>query len=261
MLALDANSGAVERTRGHHVSLRSRLAARHRIESVIDWIFPPDELTRLANRYGSSKGNRAFGRHYYTRIYHQLFAHLRHSSITLLEIGLQHYSDHHPRGAATPSIYMWRDYFTRARLVGFDIDDFSGVSIPNCHMVRGDMGSRQDLSQLASLGPFNIVIDDASHASAHQQIALAHLFPHVVPGGFYIVEDLHWQPVLLKRGDVPQTRTLLREKCFESPVITCAEAQYLAANVASVQLFDTCDIYTLDKSDALGLLTKIRSPS
>jgi hypothetical protein len=241
------------------VSLRSRLAIRRRvirpIENVIDWAFPPDELTRLANKYGSDKGNRVFGRHYYTRIYHHFFAHLRHQPITLLEIGLRHIFEH--REATTPSLRTWRDYFSSARLIGFDIADFSSVSLSNCRILQGDMSSRQDLSQLFALGPFDIVIDDASHASAHQQIALACLFPHVKPGGFYFIEDLNWQPSALERADVPQTRTLLRQKCFESPVITAAEAQFLGANLGSIQLFNTRDIYNLNKSDALGLLTKI----
>jgi hypothetical protein len=240
------------------VSLRSRLALRSRAESLFDWVFggvfPADELTRLANRYGSDKGNRAFGRHYYTRVYHQLFAHLRNQPITLLEIGLQHPSD--KRDAASPSLGMWRDYFPCARLIGFDIDDFSSVSLSNCRILQGDMSSRQDLSQLFTLGPFDIVIDDASHASAHQQIALACLFPHVTPGGLYFIEDLNWQPQELERADMPKTRTLLRQKCFKSPVITSAEAQFLAANVESIRLFDTRDIYNLDKRDALGLLTR-----
>jgi hypothetical protein len=218
--------------------------------------FPADELTQLANKYGTNKGNQAFNRHYYTRIYHQLFAHLRHQPITLLEIGLQRPDD--KRDAASPSLRMWRDYFPYARLIGFDINSFSSVSLSNCRILQGDMSSRRDLSQLFALGPFDIVIDDASHASAHQQIALACLFPHVTPGGFYFIEDLHWQPSTLERADVPQTRTLLRRKCFESPVITAAEAQFLAANVDSVQLFDTCDADNLDKSDALGFLTKGR---
>jgi hypothetical protein len=155
---------------------------------------------------------------------------------------------------------MWRDYFPYARLIGFDIDDFGSVSLSNCRILQGDMSSREDLSQLFALGPFDIVIDDASHASAHQQIALACLFPHVTPGGLFFIEDLNWQPQELERADVPQTRTLLRRKCFESPVITGAEAQFLAANIESVQLFDTRDKFNLDKRDALGLLTKVRAP-
>ena len=91
----------------------------------------------------------------------------------------------------------------------------------------------------------------------HQQIALACLFPHVVPGGFYFIEDLHAQPEKkLERADVPQTRILLRQKCFASPVITTAEAQFLTANVGSIRLFDTRDIHNSDKRDALGLLTR-----
>jgi hypothetical protein len=151
---------------------------------------------------------------------------------------------------------MWRDYFPSARLIGFDINDFSNVSLPNCHVLQGDMSSRHDLSQLFTLGPFDIVIDDASHASAHQQIALACLFPHVTPGGLYFIEDLNWQPEKLEHADVPKTRTLLRQKCFNSPLITGPEAQFLAANVELIRLFDARDIYNLDKRDALGLLTR-----
>ena len=242
------------------VSLRSRLVAiRRPIEGAIDWAFPADELTQLANKYASDKGNRAFGRHYYTRIYHQLFTHLRHRPITLLEIGLLHPGD--TRHATSPSLRMWRDYFPNARLIGFDINDFSSVSLPNCRILQGDMSSREDLSQLFTLGPFDIVIDDASHASPHQQIALACLFPHVRPGGLYFIEDLNRQPFEMERADVPQTRTLLRRKCFESPVITSAEAQLLAANVKSIQLFDSRDVYNLDKRDALALLTKVVLPT
>jgi hypothetical protein len=237
------------------MSLRSRLGIRRRIESVIDWTFPADELTRLANEYGSDKGNRVFGRHYYTRIYHRILAHLRHRSISLLEIGLRHPAEH--RVSMAPSLRMWRRYFPAARLIGFDIDDFSGLSLPNCRILQGDMSSRKDLSQLLALGPFDIVIDDGSHASAHQQIALAFLFPQVKPGGFYFIEDLNWQPQALERADVPQTRVLLRRKCFDSPVITHEEAQFLTGNVQSVQLFNTRDAYNRDKRDALGLLTKI----
>jgi len=243
------------------MSLRSRLTIRSRVAGVrrqvgrvIDWVVPPDELTRLANRYGSDKGNRDFARHYYTRVYHQIFTPLRDRPITLLEIGLRYPAEH--RDAVAPSLSMWRDYFPYAQLIGFDIADFSNISLSNCCILQGDMSSREDLSQLFALGPFDIVIDDGSHASTHQQIALACLFPHVAPGGFYFIEDLNWQPLALERPDVPQTRTLLRRKCFESPVITSAEAQFLAANVESIQLFDTCDIYNLDKCDALGLLHK-----
>jgi hypothetical protein len=238
------------------VSLRSRIAipVRRLLEGAIDWAFPADELTQLANRYCSDKGNRASARHYYTRIYHELFAHLRDQQITLLEIGLRRLDYR----AGTPSLSMWRDYFPHARLIGFDIADFTSVSLSNCHILQGDMSSRDDLSHLFAYGPFDIVIDDGSHASPHQQISLACLFPYVTPGGLYFIEDLNWQPLEMERVDVPQTRDLLRRKCFESPVITSAEAKFITANVESIQLFDTREIYNLDVRDALGVLRKAR---
>jgi hypothetical protein len=113
-----------------------------------------------------------------------------------------------------PSADRRRGQSTPSRL-RFDIADFSNVSLSNCRILQGDMSSREDLSRLLTLGPFDIVIDDGSHASPHQQIALACLFPHVAPSGFYFIEDLNSQPLALERADVPQTRTLLRRKCFE----------------------------------------------
>ena len=95
--------------------------------------------------------------------------------------------------AKVPSLRVWRDYFPRAKLFGFDIDEFATVKIPNCTIVRGDSSSGEDVRGLGDLGPFDIVIEDASHASHHQQITLAALFPFMKSGGLFRIEDLHWQ--------------------------------------------------------------------
>jgi len=245
------------------VSLRSRLSIRCRIESairpienVIDWAFPPDDLTQIANKYRSDKGNRFSSRHYYSRVYDQFLYTLRQRPITLLEIGLQWRRGSEDRDI--PSLRMWRDYFPYAQLIGFDIEDFSNISLPNCRILQGNMSSREDLSQLVTFGPFDVVIDDGSHASAHQQIALAYLFPHVAPGGVYFIEDLNWQSPALESAGLPQTRIMLRRKVFESPVINATEAKFLTDNVESVQLFDTRGRgpFNRDKRDALGVLKK-----
>lgn len=144
---------------------RLRFALRRRSNSIIDWALPSDELTRLANKYGSDKGNRVFGRHYYTRIYQKFLSNLRHAPIKLLELGLRHPMEE--SYSAVASLRMWRDYFPKARLIGFDIDNFSDACLSNCCILQGDMSSRMDLSQLFTLGPFDIIIDDASHVSEH----------------------------------------------------------------------------------------------
>ena len=57
--------------------------------------------------------------------------------------------------------------------------------------MQGDQGDAQFLNSMArELGPFDIIIDDGSHMSHHIIASLNALFPHVRPGGMYVVEDL-----------------------------------------------------------------------
>jgi hypothetical protein len=221
---------------------------------MIDQLWPPDILTQLANKYGSDKGSRALGAHCYAGIYHRFFHSMRYDPISLLEIGLQHTLDH--RSGVVPSLQMWREYFSCARLVGFDIRCFADVMLPKCCILQGDMSSRDDLHKLAPYGPFDIIIDDASHISCDQQIALAALFRLIKPGGIYVIEDLHWQPPNTEMPSVPKTRTLLRQGQFTSAVITSEEASFLAANVCRIELFDSRDRYNSDRSDAIAFIFK-----
>jgi hypothetical protein len=73
---------------------------------------------------------------------------------------------------------MWREYFPRARLFGFDINDFSMVALPNCTIFRGDMGSREDLRRMARsvATPFDIIVEDGSHAPITSRLLSRHCF-------------------------------------------------------------------------------------
>jgi hypothetical protein len=223
-----------------------------------------DSLTKLANRYGSDKGDKVHGCHCYAEIYDRLLGGKRMSTITMLEIGLLHPLDRAGPATRAPSLQMWRTYFPRARLLGFDIKDFSGVVMQNCTIFRGDMGSREDLQIMAkTVGtPFDIIIEDGSHASIHQQISFATLFPYVAQGGLYIIEDLHWSPSEMETEGIPKTRTLLRNfrltRSFpKSPAITMGENTYLNEHIAAVELFDSKDKRNRqDNRDALGVITK-----
>ena len=107
---------------------------------------------------------------------------------------------------------MWLDYFSEANVVGFDITDFSHMSHPRFCFVQGDCGSELDLLRLAgTAAAFDVVIDDASHASFHQQLAFKVLFPKLTPGGIYIIEDLHWQSPFFEDQlpSVPKTVSFL----------------------------------------------------
>ena len=231
------------------------------------------ELTQLADRFGSDKGTR-LSAHLYTRVYEKFFNDLRHRPICLLEIGLfrsdidgrrtvdavEGKSD--ARAFQAPSLKMWSEYFPNAKIFGFDIDDFSDVKLDRCTIIQGDMSSRSDLDKLArTVGqPLDIIIEDASHASHHQQIALGALFPHVRPGGLYFIEDLHWQHPLLEKKEAPKTRELLRrlqiQGTFESPYLSEEDRSYICQQTASVSLFDSFSGDIEDTTDAIAVLSK-----
>jgi hypothetical protein len=221
-----------------------------------------DALTILANRYGSDKGDKAHGRHCYAEVYDRFFRSKKLKPIAFLEIGLLHPFDTDGAATRAPSLQMWREYFPHARLFGFDINDFSMVALPNCTIFRGDMGSREDLGGMARsvATPFDIIVEDGSHASHHQQIALATLFPFVAAGGLYIIEDLHWQPAAIEKIAIPKTRSLCRDfkssGTIRSPVITGGESAYLAESIESIELFDSMDRFNVDNKDGLAVITK-----
>lgn len=137
-------------------------------------------LDEFALKYGTDKGSTD---HNYCPHYEQYLERWRYEPITLLELGIW-------KGA---SLYMWRAYFHAATIIGLD-----RVVRPSNEMGRADIVTfhaeqtdEQAIVQLASLyGPFNVVIDDASHVSSKTIASFKLLWPHLAPGGVYVIEDL-----------------------------------------------------------------------
>lgn len=91
-------------------------------------------------------------------------------------------------------------------------------------------GQQEDIEFLKTIDTqFDVIIDDGSHRSDHQQITLEHLFNHNLKlGGLYVVEDLHccldsywWgelkhfeQTLLFRLLNLPQTETVNIENIF-----------------------------------------------
>lgn len=181
-------------------------------------------LTQLANEYGSDKGSIGVRCHKYTYLYDLLFFDRRMDQLNLLEMGLARGGPEvggpADRNVISPSIQMWLNYFPRAKIFGFDVSDFSHMKNARFHFERGSSAVEEDLQRVAGAAPyFDIIIDDASHASYHQQLAFRVLFPHLGPGGLYIIEDLHWQPAAYEKSlpNVPRTGEFM-ESFFERAV-------------------------------------------
>ncbi len=140
----------------------------------------PVNLTDLADRYGSDKGST---KHRYTELYHMLFHPFRDQPINFLEMGLLIGGPEHGESADRetkdlPSIRMWLEFFTKAHITGLDVSDFSWFSQERFSFVRCDMDDRANIAEAREkMDMLDIVIDDASHASHHQQNAFLELFP------------------------------------------------------------------------------------
>lgn len=165
-------------------------------------------LAELAERHGSDKGP---SKHRYTELYELLFGNLRDRALTFLEMGLQLGGPEHgfAEDRATtgvPSIEMWLAYFPRAKIYGLDVSDFSAHERDRFEFIRCDMDKLEEIDAAAARLPeLDIVIDDASHASHHQQQAFLRLFPKLRSGGLYIIEDLRWQPELYEKPGFTKT--------------------------------------------------------
>lgn len=142
------------------------------------------DLTDLAVRFGSDK----WGSHWYSRHYERYFNPLRDERIRLLEIGIGGYQEPDRGGA---SLRMWKRYFRRGIVHGLDVYDKDGIDEPRLRTHRGDQGDPRHVDKLATeIGPLDIVIDDGSHLNQHVVTSFNALFPHVRPGGLYVIEDV-----------------------------------------------------------------------
>lgn len=92
------------------------------------------------------------------------------------------------------------------KLVALDIDEGPCERLEkfiDAHVLRGtlvpyygiDQANTDQLDTIMAAefsGPIDLVIDDASHFEAQSRASFNRLFPHVRPGGLYIIEDWAW---------------------------------------------------------------------
>ncbi len=219
-------------------------------------------LTDLAERYGSDKGS---AKHRYTELYEMLFRPLRSRAIAFLEMGLQIGGPEHGASADRPttdlpSVRMWLDYFPKGRIHGLDVSDFSWFIHDRFTFHRCDMDTRDTIAAAAGAMPaLDIVIDDASHASHHQQNGFLELFPKVRPGGLYIIEDLRWQPEAYERDGITRTAELFRgfsqgRRFAHSDAATEAAFGALAPDISGCFLFQVR--YDKKRKDQVAVIHK-----
>jgi len=173
--------------------------------------------------------------HGYCEIYERYFnSRLKANARAVLELGVL--------GGA--SIRMWREYFDKAHIYGFDIRPWRGEKLERVTMLRGNQESRSDLSQIGQYAPFDVIIDDCGHSQRGQQISLGYLFKWVKPGGVYVMEDLftshagdtrHY-PMLPGQTTLRIMTQLAKGEPFTSPFMLDDEVRYIMEQTASVKI-------------------------
>lgn len=229
-------------------------------------------LSQLADRYGSDKGSLHGDRHRYAQLYELVLHRERDSLGKMLELGLARGGPEDPRGTIerqceSPSVDMWLAYFPGAEVFGFDISDFSHLERNSARFrfIRGDCGREADLIRLreACGGDVDLIIDDASHASFHQQLALKILFPALRSGGLYVIEDLHWQPPHIEASlpAIPRTfdwlNALRDGNGLLSMLWTAEDLRNLAGSIASLAVLTDLQAPGGRYRNAIGLIRKL----
>jgi hypothetical protein len=198
--------------------------------------------------------------HHYFDIYEKHFDRYRNQPIRMLEIGVF-------RGG---SLRMWKQYFhPESIIVGVDIDKSCQAHERADENVHVRIGSQADPDFLAKVteefGPFDIILDDGSHKTHHQNISFGALFrSSLVDGGCYMVEDTH-SNYWLKTIDSEETFIdlskqmvdTLHEAYFDrteasfrpghADATTEMSVSYLAANIYSIAFYDSIVVFDKKK--------------
>ena len=207
-----------------------------------------DGLTSLADRYKCDKGSI---KHLYTEIYHEYLHPLRNDQFNMLEIGFG-------EGA---SAKMWVEYFPNAVIYCADIREelpqdellLKYVAEGRFKFFSADQSDVNQMSKLLDEDPFRVIIDDGSHITEDQQCSFGQLFPYLLGGELYIIEDLN-----CKRGHNPKfgietakmieiLRRYNHIGVFDSEILTDDQLLYLNKYIDSVDIYNDKIVFIMKK--------------
>lgn len=160
-----------------------------------EWIPARKTLDEIAQWWATDK---AWWGHRYTPLYEAIMEPLRSASVNVLELGW----------GSGCSAAAWLEYFLRANIVIIDNLYAPGWPAkrpcpiasepppehwdnPRLHRYMGDQADAELIQQVVDkFESFDFIIDDASHITEKTIASFELLWPHVHPGGYYVIEDI-----------------------------------------------------------------------
>ena len=201
---------------------------------------PPPRLQLGVLSAAATATDKGPSQHNYTELYERLLFQWKDDPIKIFEIGI----------AEGGSLAMWQSYFPNARIFAADILDKSQFNNARVTTLIADQANRDQLRAAIekSGGDIDVLIDDGGHTMEQQQVSLGFLFPHVRPGGYYVIEDVHtslpalWKGYGVARDGANTTLRMLENfirsssPAIRSRYMLDAEMTYLAEHIESVVL-------------------------
>ena len=115
-------------------------------------------------------------------IYDRYFSSFRETDVGILEIGI----------ASGGGLQMWKNYFGKySQIYGIDIRPAAMFEENQIKCYLGDQADQEFLDRvIKDIPKLDIVVDDGGHSMKEQINSFIKIFPHLIPGGLYLVEDL-----------------------------------------------------------------------
>ena len=203
--------------------------------------------------------------HLFTEFYNDYFETYTGRPINILEIGID-------KGA---SLLTLKDFFPEASIYAIDINPDS-VNLNLGNSIHKYLCSQDDFANLQKIFyglKFDIIVEDGSHMTSHQQSSLGFFFPYLNRGGMYISEDLH---TCYRKGyiDTPVTamdmiKYYQANKIIKNEMLSEDQINYLNENITDVILYErkenalkcyNCKNYNIKKLDLCNQCQTILSP-
>ena len=139
--------------------------------------------------------------HDYAKHYDNIFKNLRNKIKNICEIGVM-------GGASTAALYY---YFPKSAIFALDIN-FHRFNIRSKRIIKKivDQSSAVSLNNFIKNTKnrlFDIIIDDGSHMDNHIILTFEKLFPRLIKGGYYVIEDISYELT-------PKTMKILKGKKY-----------------------------------------------
>ena len=217
----------------------------------------------------------------YTKVYHEIMKDFRNKSVSMFEIGiyfgasLRMWHEYFSKGFVCgidngrlcpgSGILVGGMDGTRVNVLSVDDVkllqpeavtkqlDFSWIENERLKCFIADQRSETQLNKAFKYfqqDEFNFILDDGQHYQEHQQKTLGILFPNIISGGYYIIEDVVEQQQLIegslwgqrKKDATDSTDYIFKQYIksgeLKSRYITESQTKYITDNIEDIFLYD-----------------------